>query len=395
MRLSNLAMGGLGASLLLGCLDQGEVVVPNPFGTGGFVSSGGATAAAGSGTGGVGGMGGMAGAGFGGSAGAGGSATVVAPGPPVGGAPSAFGGDITEVAKSDGCGNPFAVVSGAKITLQTMGTKAADCADKLAGVAVCGAWSLPRDYYVNLPANYDITKAYPLVLEGPGCGGNGTNIWPLPTLDGIRIGITPGPNSTGHGTNENQGCFDDHEGDDSVDFVFYETLYDALNKQLCFDRNRVFATGNSSGGTLSNELGCKYAGDPLRPVRGTLAGNASFPIEPAFAPTCSSSPMAGMWVQEVMDQTHPFDNVKAAVTRAMSVNHCDMAGYDSAVFQDFPIGGGNPDNTCRKITGCDPLYPLVVCALPGNGKGSHDNVVNPGFTTFIKLFEQPPLLTPP
>jgi len=35
-----------------------------------------------------------------------------------------------------------------------------------------------------------------------------------------------------------------------------------------------------------------------------------------------------------------------------------------------------------------------VCALPGNGKGSHDNIVEPGFATFIKAFQAPPLLVP-
>ena len=35
----------------------------------------------------------------------------------------------------------------------------------------------------------------------------------------VRVGLTPAPNSIGHGTNENQGCFDDKEGDDSVDWV--------------------------------------------------------------------------------------------------------------------------------------------------------------------------------
>lgn len=34
---------------------------------------------------------------------------------------------------------------------------------------------------------------------------------------------------------------------------------------------------------------------------------------------------------------------------------------------------------------------LVVCALPGSGLGSHDEVVNPGAVTFLNSFLAPPL----
>jgi len=42
----------------------------------------------------------------------------------------------------------------------------------------------------------------------------------------------------------------------------------------------------------------------------------------------------------------------------------------------------------------NPLYPLVVCPLNGNGHGSHDDVVNPAVSYFLKSFNMPPLLTP-
>jgi poly(3-hydroxybutyrate) depolymerase len=320
------------------------------------------------------------------------------------------GGDITKVWKSDGCGKAFAGQSGAKVTIATAGMKDANCADKLGGQPKCGLWGqagsawqtepVPRDYYVNLPANYDMNKAYPLVIEGPGCGGNGTNIYPLPDIANqvIRIGITPPPNYVGHGTNENQGCFDDKEGDDSVDWVFYENFYDKLNQDVCFDRNRVFSAGNSSGSWFSNELGCKYAGDPKRPVRGVLPNTGGLPNEAQFEPTCTTKPMAGMWVHEVGDTTNPFTGNKFAIDRAIKVNGCTGAqSYDAKVaaneFQNFPIGGNNPDNTCQLLKGCPETTPLVVCPLPGNQHGGHDSVVNPGFATFIKQFSAGNFLT--
>jgi poly(3-hydroxybutyrate) depolymerase len=312
-------------------------------------------------------------------------------GAPVDGGMSGAGGgggfDITDVVKTAGCGKAFSGQSGAKVTIQTSGVKDADCADKLNGVPKCGPWSTPRDYYVYLPQNYDPTHAYTLIFQGPGCGGNGTNVYSLDNNvnnTAIRVGLTPGPNSLGHATNENQGCFDDREGDDSIDFVFYELLFDKLSTEICFDKNRVFASGNSTGGYLANELGCKYAGDPLRPIRGVLVNTGGLPTEPQWTPTCTNAPMAGMWVHEIGDTTQPFNGNKVAIDRAMKVNGCTIGtSYDTAQFDNYPIGGGNLDSTCKKLKGCPALYPLVVCALPGNQHGSHDSIVNPSFATFV------------
>jgi poly(3-hydroxybutyrate) depolymerase len=327
-----------------------------------------------------------------------------------GGSGGAAGRDVRAVWKSDGCGKAYDGPSGnVPITLNTLGEKDLNCADKLNGQPRCGLWGqpgstwqtdpVPRDHYIYLPESYDANVAYSLVLLGPGCGGNGTNIYPYDNNVGgtaIRVGVTPPPNYVGHATNPNQGCFDDKEGDDSVDWVEFEMMYDQLNAQLCFDRNRVFAGGNSTGAWWSNELGCKYAGDATRPIRGVIPNTGGLPTDPAYVPTCTKAPMAGLWIHEVNDPTGAVSaGNKVAIARAMSVNSCTIGtNYDNAMFEDFPIGGAQPANTCKRILGCDALYPLVVCPLPGNGHGSHDNVVNPGASTFIKLFSQGAFITP-
>jgi hypothetical protein len=325
-----------------------------------------------------------------------------------GGAP---GRDPREVWKSDGCGKAYNGPSGnTPITLQTMGEKDANCAAHLAnGTKRCGLWGqagstwqtepVPRDHYIYLPEGYDPSAPYSLVLLGPGCGGNGTSIYDYGNnVDGtaIRVGVTPAPTYVGHGTNPEQGCFDDKEGDDSVDWVQFEMMYDQLNEVLCFDRNRVFAGGNSSGSWWANELGCKYAGDGSRPIRGITPNGGTLSTEPAHVPTCTNAPMAGLWVWEVNDGGAGFSTTpRVAIDRAMAHNDCMFStSYDNAMFEDFPIGGGQPNNTCKRILNCDPLYPLVTCPLPGNGHGSHIEVVNPGASTFIKLFSQGAFVAP-
>ncbi|HEX2873549.1 MAG TPA: hypothetical protein VHP33_19960 [Polyangiaceae bacterium] len=353
--------------------------------------SGGQAATAGSGAtlGGEAAAGAGAAGGAGSSAGSGGSAA----------SPSLIDVPVEQIVKSSGCGKPFFGQSTPAVqTIQTMGTKDPDCAARIGGSPLCGPWTATREYYVFMPQNYDPEKPYPLVLQAPGCGGNGYSV---PSLNNnvdnsvIRVGITPGPNSLGHGTNPDQGCFDDHEGDDSIDWVLYEQLYDKLDAELCFDRHRVFAGGYGSGGWLANELGCKYAGDPQRPIRGVFPNYGALPTDPRYVPTCSKAPLAGFWIHEATSQVNPFENAQVPIERAMAVDHCDAGtSYDSAPSEDFPIGGGQNPGLCKRLSDCDPLYPLVVCALPNVTRSSNENIVNPGWSTFLELFESPPLVAP-
>jgi len=360
------------------------------FSAGGATSAGAASAGAGGATGGAGGSLTSAGAAAGGS----------------GGAPGPDPDELLKVKPSPGCGKDPTQELGllVKQTIATSGVKEPNCADKLGGISKCGPWSLLREYYLGLPADYQKAKAYPLVLEGPGCGGDGTTIYSLsPTntdvgagVNGtvIRVGLTPAPNSIGHGTNENEGCFDDKEGDDSVDWVFYENLLDKLKAQICYDENRVFAVGNSSGAWLTNELGCKYAGDTTgHAIRGILATSGGLPTQVQFSPTCSGKPMAGMWIYENDVSGAGFNGNLYAISRAMKAANCSMTDFASAqaggYVESFPIGNGMPDATCQKVLNCAQPYPLVVCALSGNAHGGHEDVVNPGFAALLSALAPP------
>ena len=363
-------------------------------GAGGAAPTAGAAGASTAGATSVAGAAGQSTAGAGGAGGAGGAVGSAGSG-------GAAANPITGVAKTAGCGlDPVGMNPGqtsGMLTIQTSGTKPAGCAD-----SSCGAWSYTRNYYVTLPSGYDKNKAYPLVFLGPGCGGNGSGVYALqgptgPNADNtvIKVGITPPPNAIGHATNPNQGCFDDKEGDDSVDWVFYENLWDKLAGQICFDKNRVFAGGDSSGAWFGNEVGCKYAGDPTHPIRGIMPNTGGLPTEAKYVPTCTNKPMAGMWVGETMDPENSFAGNVVAINRAIKVNGCTGGDWPTTPTANYPIGGGKPDTTCKQITGCPSLYPLVVCLIPGNQHASHTDTTNPGFVTFLKYFQKAPQLTTP
>jgi hypothetical protein len=294
---------------------------------------------------------------------------------------------VPNVMPTSGCGRDPGQAAGMLVPamIQTMGVKAPDCAD-----TQCGAWSYPRYYWMSLPSNYDNTKAYPLVLEGAGCGSQGDNIYRIRELDNaaIRVGLSPSANAQAfHPISPNQGCFDDLEGDDSVDWVFYENLYDKLAAEVCFDRNRVFAAGTHSGARMANELGCRYAGDALRPVRGVMTDGAGLPVDTRYRPTCTMKPMAGIWVDDINNPTHVFPETTLAVTRAMRVNGCTIGtSYETAEFEPFSISSTNA-SSCKRVKGCPALFPLVICPLEIYSTRTADQpVVEPGWPAFVELF---------
>jgi hypothetical protein len=298
---------------------------------------------------------------------------------------------VPNVVPTPGCGRDPGQAAGMLVQgmIQTMGVKSPDCAD-----TQCGAWAYPRYYWMSLPSNYDNTKAYPLVLEGPGCGALGNDLLLNPALSdaAIRVGLTPSADAQAfHPVSPGLGCFDDLEGDDSVDWVFYENLYDKLAAEVCFDRNRVFAAGTRSGARMANELGCKYAGDALRPVRGVMTHGPGLPVDTKYQPTCTTKPMAGMWVDQINNPDFVFAETMLAVTRVMGVNGCTIGtSYETAEFEPFPLSfsSSTPDTTsCKMVKGCPGLFPLVICPLPiYNTRTDDQNVLVPGWMAFLKLF---------
>jgi poly(3-hydroxybutyrate) depolymerase len=295
-----------------------------------------------------------------------------------------------------GCGQdpPAALVPGTLVEqmIMTMGTKSATCSD-----SKCGAWTDMREYYIRLPTGYDKTRPYPILFEGPGCGSHGNNLYAITAFDStlIRVGLTPSAYwQQYHATNPGQGCFDEKDGDNSVEWPFYEALYDHLAATVCFDKNRVFVGGNSSGAWVANELGCKYAGDANRPVRATLVNTGGLPTDPKYAPTCTTKPLAGFWSHTVGDMVNPFSGNIVAMNRVLAVDGCAPPGvtYTTATFDPFAISPTD-SVSCKMYKGCPSLYPLVVCPLPGTTHGANDPVVVPGWAAFVSLFSTGSLIS--
>ena len=128
-------------------------------------------------------------------------------------------------------------------------------------------WTIPsgglmRTANVHVPASYDPTAGMPLVLDFHGYSSNADQEALLSGMNGKAdsagfIAIHP----RGHRQPSwNAGACCGQAVTDSVDDIgFVKDLLDTAADRLCVDAHRIFVTGMSNGGFLSNRIGCELA----------------------------------------------------------------------------------------------------------------------------------------
>lgn len=108
-----------------------------------------------------------------------------------------------------------------------------------------------RSAVVHVPPSYDGSHAYPLVLAFHGAGGNADEMRASTGLDGPA-------DSLGFVVAYMQGARDwDLVGPKDLNFTL--GLIEALARRLNLDRDRVYATGFSRGGSFTMRLACETA----------------------------------------------------------------------------------------------------------------------------------------
>lgn len=127
---------------------------------------------------------------------------------------------------------------------------------------------------------------------------------------------------------------------DTRDTAFVRALLDAIERERCIDRRRVFATGFSNGGFLANLLGCQL-GDRLAAIA-TVAG--ARPLD-ACAPT---GPMPVLLFHGTADRIVPPRLTVAAAAWWRRANRCRE--------------GDEPRDGCRAAREC--AADVVVCEGP-------------------------------
>lgn len=209
-----------------------------------------------------------------------------------------------------------------------------------------------RSYRLRMPNNYAPTRAYPLVVLGHGCTGNGGTPFPIEQAskdDAIVVALK----SVGD-------CFE--YSPSGPDVKYFDDVLAEVSAKQCVDSGRVFMAGFSSGSWLTHTIGCVRAGV----VRGQ--GNASG--NQVNLQNCAG-PIAAMFAHDVNDDQNSFAGAEKARDRILAKNGCstETKPYDYD-------GDPNTASTCVEYQGCMPGYPVVWCpTMAAQGKPTHNSQV--------------------
>ncbi len=197
-----------------------------------------------------------------------------------------------------------------------------------------------REYILALPPGYDPNKQYPLVFAWHGRGGDGALARLYFKIEEASQGaaIFVYPYGLPLADMQNQTGWDLDPANE--DFAFFDALLADLNGRLCVDQQRIFSTGHSFGGYMSNQLGC-YRGDVLRAI-GLVAGGGPFGV-------CSGQ-VAAWLAHGTIDQVVPYTEGTKSHDHWSGANNCTGPG---------PAVDPAP---CVADDGCDADAPVVWCS---------------------------------
>jgi polyhydroxybutyrate depolymerase len=219
---------------------------------------------------------------------------------------------------------------------------------------------LSRTVNVHVPSSYDPAKPMPLVLNFHGYTSNASQEDLLSQMSAKAdsagfIAIHP----EGTDSSWNAGACCGTAAQNGVDDIgFVKDILAAASDKLCVDTHRVFATGMSNGGFLSNRIGCELADRfaAVAPVAG-VTGVA----------TCTPSrPMPLIHFHGTADTLVPYDGDTAMGFTAVADDFAAWATRDGCTdkaSQTYSMG----DVTCNSFLHCNGGAQVTLCTVQNGG----------------------------
>jgi len=196
-----------------------------------------------------------------------------------------------------------------------------------------------RTYQLVVPPG-DKTLPRPLVFGFHGSGGDGAGIRGYLGLEkpaaGAAVFVYPDGLADGGATGwPNTG---------GRDVAFFDALLATLSAEACVDTHRVFVTGFSYGGYMTNTVGCARAGviRAIAPLSGGGPGG-----------TCNGEPVAAMVVHGTKDQTVTPAQGQQSRDHWIQADGCAAASHPA------------PTPTCVAQDGCDAMNGVTSCFFDG------------------------------
>jgi poly(3-hydroxybutyrate) depolymerase len=225
---------------------------------------------------------------------------------------------------------------------------------------------MQRRYILNVPANYDNTKPYKLIIAWHQLDGNDKQMYAnkyyhlLDLSKDSTIFVAPNGQKNGapcSGTgNGDGGCGWPNSSD--ADMALGDAVVKQIEENFCVDTNRIFATGWSYGGSMS------YANAAERPLGGTTGGVAGYiravavysgAVMSPRGGTPPSKPVAYYASHGTSDSVLNYDGGVSMAQNFAKANGCTWATPTKAT--------GN--HVCTNLTGCTTGYPVEFCSFTG------------------------------
>jgi polyhydroxybutyrate depolymerase len=225
-----------------------------------------------------------------------------------------------------------------------------------------------RGYLLVEPIDRDPGKRYPLVLVFHGDGGDAAGFhsaWPferasgkdavLAYLDGIRA------------------TWDLETTKDNREVAFVEAVVDEIAGSFSIDRTRLFATGYSSGGFLSNVLACHRPG-MFRAIASNAGGAPYNQLEkwPNGYPRCpGQKPVAMLALHGENDLGVTLDSGRFSAEYWAYVNGCKTDEMETTGYAE-----------CRAYRGCPTGHAVGFCSIPPLGHWVWSEAAEASWTFF-------------
>ena len=246
--------------------------------------------------------------------------------------------------------------------------------------------SPPRNYLYYVPSSYDVDTPTPMVMVLHGRPGNSGGIAFITGMNRVAeeegfIAVYPDAINMGWNAGEGSQFFEDtgiHEAD------FFEALINDLSIDLNVDPQRIYVTGFSNGGFMTQRLACEM---PHRFAAFAVGGASIFPNAPAVCEGTDAVPI--MFIHGTEDVSVPFEGEMSTMQGRPFRNLLSVpdtvaywAQHNGCVLEseseELPILGNSPDtyvvlntiNDCADNT--HMLFYVVVGGghnWPGEGQG--------------------------
>lgn len=213
---------------------------------------------------------------------------------------------------------------------------------------------MAREYILSVPSNYDPNTPYRLIFAWHPWGGSAQQV--------------AGTGSSGYyglkGTSNNQAILVSPEGLDfqgkglgwantnGQDIAFLQAMLALFKSSMCIDESRIFSTGFSFGGMMSNAVGCAGLARAIAP----MAGNST-----VSGCTNGTTSVAYMGFHGTHDSVVDISGGRTARDVFVKRNGCTSTTTPSSPSWCDGLASNYQPCTCVTYSGCAVGYPVTWC----------------------------------